>query len=129
MWSPQATWLDFFSIVFFFPIPTGLYMEKIKPTLKPSSITTTNDKPRIDHHKYHKQPHKIQPSNTLTTQKPNPPTFMHRKPKTKPKPTNIANPTQIRAFIGGIRIGRSEIIEDINEFIFFFFVIVKDFKW
>ena len=127
--EPTSHMVRCFFNCFFFPLPTGLYLEKIKPTLKPSSITTTNGKPRIDHHKYHQQPHKIQPSNTLTTKKPNPPTHMHRKPKTKPKPTNIANPTQIRAFTGGIRIVRSEIIEDINEFIFFFFVIVKDFKW
>ena len=44
-----------------------------------SSITTTNGKPRIDHHKHHQQPHKIQPSNTLTTEKPNPPTYKFTK--------------------------------------------------
>ena len=56
-------------------------------------FSTTNS-----HTKFNHQTHS-QPKRQTTTN-----IQMYRKPKTKPKPTNIANPTQIRAFTSGIQI-------------------------
>ena len=91
---PHSKSLFFFSFFFFFffsllPIAHIFSLSHSKFQI----FSTTNRHTKFKHQTL------SQPKSQTTTN-----IQMYRKPKTKPKPTNIANPTQIRAFTSGIQI-------------------------